>query len=70
MPAWTVIDIKEGQRNDQDNARFVPTKIVRYKVGKQGPFRLELDADTFTGDKMVAQLDEQAQHILKLMPEP
>ncbi len=67
LHAWQVEEIREGIRFDELN-RPVRTKVVRFTVGTDGPFTLEMDAQGFSGEAMEKRLNEEAGHLLRLHP--
>ena len=62
--AWRTIAITEGVRLD-DNANISRTRIIRYMVDEQGPFQIEVPADTSEGE-IRQRIDEQARMIESL----
>ena len=67
LRAWRVLDIREGSRSDEAG-KTLRTRVVRYMVGKDGPFTLEMDAATFNGAAMEAALEAEAGHVMRLHP--
>ncbi len=67
MPDWKILEngVTETTRTDDAN-RFVPVRIIRFKVGTHGPFQVTLDAKDFTAAKVTELLDKEAREIMAL----
>lgn len=50
-----------------DLRTIVPIRVIRYYVGSHGPFQYQTDAKDYTPEGVAAELEKQAQAILKVL---
>jgi hypothetical protein len=61
----TIVSITEGTKFDP-RGTVVRTKIVRYMVGTDGPFTLEVEPQNDSVDYMAAEINKQVARVAAL----